>query len=231
MAMTAFAGVVTSPLFATGCQTTGVGDPCTPESEYNTDFAGFSEKEVNVESKSYQCQTRLCLVNHFRGRVSCPYGQQSDGTVDPGTGATDSCWVPGTAPNPPPNPSPGPLATPYTPNRITGPLVNPNDPNSPPADTKNQHAVPAQCTERKAADSVYCSCRCADINGGQGGNSVYCKCPQGFHCSQLVGTIGQGNEGLTGGYCVKDNHDYDISGTCTSCTTNDKCGDARNTGQ
>ena len=38
-------------------------------------FTGFDEKEVNVESKSFQCRTRICLVNHFRGRVSCPYGQ------------------------------------------------------------------------------------------------------------------------------------------------------------
>src|ERR1700742_1784807 len=37
----------------------GVGDPCTPEQEYDTTFMGFDEKEVNVESKSFQCRTRL----------------------------------------------------------------------------------------------------------------------------------------------------------------------------
>ena len=61
-------------LAAPGCKQTGVGDPCTPEQEYSTTFRGFDEKEVNVESKSFQCQTRLCLVNHFQGRVSCKYG-------------------------------------------------------------------------------------------------------------------------------------------------------------
>ena len=54
------------------CQDEGVGDPCTPEQEYNPSFIGFDEKEVNVESKSFQCRTRICLVNHFRGRASCP---------------------------------------------------------------------------------------------------------------------------------------------------------------
>ena len=63
----------------TGCSASGVGDPCIPEQEYNEQFLGFSQKEVNVESKSFQCQTRVCLVNHFRGRVSCPYGQTAAG--------------------------------------------------------------------------------------------------------------------------------------------------------
>ena len=57
-----------------GCNRGGVGDPCIPEQEFDTSFAGFDPGEVNVESKSFQCLTRLCLVNHFRGRVTCPYG-------------------------------------------------------------------------------------------------------------------------------------------------------------
>ena len=32
-------------------------------------------REENIESRSFQCQTRICLVNHFQGRVSCPLGQ------------------------------------------------------------------------------------------------------------------------------------------------------------
>jgi hypothetical protein len=46
-----------------------------PEDEYQQSFGGFDVNEVNVESGSVQCQTRTCLVNHFQGRVSCPYGQ------------------------------------------------------------------------------------------------------------------------------------------------------------
>jgi len=62
-------------LFPLACQPGGVGDPCTPEDEYNDKFSGFDSKEVNVESKSFQCETRVCLANHFSGRVSCRYGQ------------------------------------------------------------------------------------------------------------------------------------------------------------
>src|SRR5258708_4084948 len=50
--------VVTLLVGAPGCKDVGVGDPCVPEQEYFADFNGFSEKEVNVESKSFQCQTR-----------------------------------------------------------------------------------------------------------------------------------------------------------------------------
>ena len=57
-----------------GCTPGGVGDPCTPEDEYTDQFSGYSVNEVNVESRSFQCETRICLVNHFQGRVSCPYG-------------------------------------------------------------------------------------------------------------------------------------------------------------
>jgi hypothetical protein len=55
----------------------GVGDPCVPEQEGDATFAGFSEKEVNVESKSLQCKTNLCLVNHFRGRTDLPHGAET----------------------------------------------------------------------------------------------------------------------------------------------------------
>lgn len=72
------------------CQPGGVGDPCTPEDEYTTTFSGFDHKEVNVESKSFQCETRVCLVNHFQGRVSCKYGQ-----AQPATPADANCFVPG----------------------------------------------------------------------------------------------------------------------------------------
>ena len=61
-----------------GCDADGVGDPCIPEDEYSPTFSGFALSEVNTESRSFQCQSRLCLVNHFQGRVSCPYGQSSN---------------------------------------------------------------------------------------------------------------------------------------------------------
>src|SRR3954468_15101988 len=66
-----------SALGAVGCNPGGVGDPCTPEDEYQQTFNGFQVTETNVESRSFQCETRICLVNHFRGRVSCRLGQPS----------------------------------------------------------------------------------------------------------------------------------------------------------
>ncbi|MEI9938857.1 MAG: hypothetical protein WDO69_16690 [Pseudomonadota bacterium] len=78
-------------LFPLACQPGGVGDPCTPEDEYGRTFSGYDAKEVNVESKSFQCETRVCLVNHFQGRVSCKYGQAAPAAD--GTGA--NCHVPG----------------------------------------------------------------------------------------------------------------------------------------
>jgi len=77
-------------LLPLACQPGGVGDPCTPEDEYGINFSGYDAKEVNVESKSFQCETRICLANHFQGRVSCKYGQAL-----PGSPAEARCHVPG----------------------------------------------------------------------------------------------------------------------------------------
>jgi hypothetical protein len=76
-------------LLTTGCPPGGVGDPCIPEDEYQNAFSGYSIGEVNIESRSFQCETRVCLVNHFQGRVSCPYGQ-NEGNQQGG------CKIPGT---------------------------------------------------------------------------------------------------------------------------------------
>jgi hypothetical protein len=72
--LTFFAGLALALSGALACESGGVGDPCTPEDEFFDTFSGFSLGEVNVESRSFQCETRVCLVNKFQGRVSCPYG-------------------------------------------------------------------------------------------------------------------------------------------------------------
>jgi hypothetical protein len=185
---------------APGCKDEGIGDPCVPEQEYNADFLGFDEKEVNVESKSFQCRTRLCLVNHFRGRVSCPYGQDADGNAP--TNAK-GCTVPGT----------------------DAKIAGAKDPTTKDfIDTKKKSTVEAQCIDRSANNAVYCSCRCADINGQQPSDQNFCTCPDGFQCERLVTSIGQGNEGLTGSYCIKTNTKYDPTTACTqgTCDPNDK---------
>jgi hypothetical protein len=190
---------------ASGCSQTGVGDPCTPEQEYDTQFNGFDPNEVNVESKSFQCQTRLCLVNHFQGRVSCPYGQNADGS--PPSGAKAGCAIPGAtwdASN----------------NKMQDIVGNPQD-------TKTKAAVNAQCTDRLAKDTVYCSCRCANLDGNTNDGANYCTCPDGFTCTQLVTSIGVGDTGLTGAYCIKNNTKFQngaCNATCNPATDAQKCG-------
>lgn len=66
------------------CETGGIGDPCVPEDEYLGEFSGFQVSQENIESRSFQCESRICLVNHFQGRVSCPQGQQDP--LDPANG-------------------------------------------------------------------------------------------------------------------------------------------------
>lgn len=82
-------------LTVTACEAGGIGDPCVPEEEYRTDFSGFSEKEVSIELRSFQCETRVCLVNHFRGRVSCPYGQSEADLDQWPTDDERRCRIPG----------------------------------------------------------------------------------------------------------------------------------------
>lgn len=71
----AVAGVTAIGFLPSSCQTGGIGDPCTPEDEYLGTFAGFKVSQENIESRSFQCESRICLVNHFQGRISCPLGQ------------------------------------------------------------------------------------------------------------------------------------------------------------
>ena len=128
-----FIALATLGLSTLGCEPGGVGDPCIPEDEYRQDFSSFAVTEVNVESKSFQCVTRVCLVNHFQGRVSCPYGQTEAavglaGTELPGDDPA-RCRIPGTDGT-----------------READQIDVPVEP---------------QLNERLAEQAVYCSCRCA----------------------------------------------------------------------
>jgi hypothetical protein len=171
-------------LSATGCSATGIGDPCTPELEYQRDFRGFDIDQVVFESRSFQCQTRLCLVNHFRGRVTCPYGQDEQGV----SRSSGPCLVPGTN------------------ERVTG------EPGAP-----KGAKVEAQCLDRTVDRAVYCSCRCSNTAGRTDDGANYCACADGFECTQLSGSIGSSNEGLTGGFCTKKGTTYGTSACGSSC--------------
>ena len=103
-----------------------------------------------MESRSFQCETRLCLVNHFQGRVSCPYGQPESEAKTPTKPDFKLCHIPGTSGH----------------GENGGP------------DNQIKVEVNQQYEGRKAADTVYCSCRC----NGADQSAHYCKCPTGFQC-------------------------------------------------
>lgn len=199
-------------LGALACEPGGVGDPCTPEDEYQTNFGGYDEAEVNVESRSFQCETRLCLVNHFRGRVSCPYGQTE--SVVPKNDLCQDCTG---------------NAAPTDPKRCRVPGTsgaNPGDSIDVP--------VPAQLVSRSAAaspehgdtkDAVYCSCRC----DGPDPNARYCECPSGFTCEKLIDDLGLGSAQLAGSYCIKNGTKYSPTQGGAECNgTLQNCGNKGN---
>jgi hypothetical protein len=205
------AAVSVSVVSGTGCNATGVGDPCVPEAEYLQSFLGFDYKEVNIEQRSFQCQTRLCLANHFQGRVTCPYGQNSNGT-----GAGSASYA-GTG---------QPCTTPIN-QSVTG--VDPTTGTVLNVAGQQPGAVLPQCVERTADKAVYCSCRCADVDGNKPSDQVFCDCPTGFSCTQLVSSVGALNANLTGAYCVKSGTVFDADTfACTDCDpTAAKCGAAQ----
>jgi len=181
---------------ALGCESGGVGDPCIPEEEYKQPFSGFSLSEVNVESRSFQCETRVCLVNHFQGRVSCPYGQTTADIT--GKQPTDParCRVPGTT---------GEVCVTPAGNTTDCNMANSMDPNARNVDEVTLPVAP-QLIFRSTNDAVYCSCRCA----GPEPAARYCECPSGFECEELIRDIGvEGRGQLVGSYCIKPGTKYD----------------------
>jgi hypothetical protein len=188
-------------LFSMGCNEGGVGDPCTPEDEYQTEFSGFSVTEVNVESRSFQCETRVCLVNNFQGRVSCPYGQTQADIDACLMGGTSSCTKPGGAAD-------RICTVPGTSGARAEDII--------------EVSVEPQLFERQADQAVYCSCRC----DGPDPNARYCECPSGFVCEELVDDLGLGSGQLAGSYCVRDGTLFDqsqrVGGTCS--VTEGNCG-------
>jgi hypothetical protein len=184
-------------LAALGCTPGGVGDPCTPEDEYQQTFNGFQVTETNVESRSFQCETRLCLVNHFQGRVSCRLGQQSQLDVNgaPIAGYKPSCSIPGTA--------------------VTA------DPAS--KDNINVEVKP-QLISRQTEKAVYCSCRCdgPDKNARYCECPEGFQCEKLVDDLKITDSAGQ----LAGSYCIRAGSKYDPTDpTVDTCLDNPtKCG-------
>ena len=79
-AVVGLAAVAISSCDGGGKTTPGsLGRACVPIDEYAPGFSGYDEEEIMVENHNAACgEDSVCLVNHFRGRVTCPYGQTQD---------------------------------------------------------------------------------------------------------------------------------------------------------
>jgi hypothetical protein len=161
-----FASFALAAFSSVACESGGVGDPCTPEDEFFDNFTGFSLREVNVESRSYQCETRVCLVNKFQGRVSCPYG--TNGTPpDPNAAATVTHNLPCELPS-----FPGYVTVPVLPQRI---------------DRRPDVSVYCSCRcDGPDPNARYCECpsgfECAEIVESNGGADTGQEQLAGSYC-------------------------------------------------
>ncbi|GAC1352753.1 MAG: hypothetical protein NVS3B20_13480 [Polyangiales bacterium] len=194
---------------ALGCETSAVGDPCTPEKELDPAFNQFDPSEYGTELNSPQCETRVCLRHYFKGRVTCPYGNGAKVPSDPSARCVPVAGKMGLFVYAKAD------GTPLSSTAFCCPI---------PGDIEQraiQKPVDPQCRDRPAKDAVYCSCRCdvpddPDIDRSQ---INLCACPTGFSCTPLCGIYGKkpdgspnviGNcttiqpKGLWGSYCVKD---------------------------
>lgn len=214
------------------CQSGGVGDPCVPEDEQNPAFPGFDPAEENIESRSFQCETRICLVNHFQGRVSCPLGQEEpvpcaspDDTSCPegkkcveaetleepcDPGAEGGGCEEGLSCDPVEKRckryvchAPGACQV----ASMTEGENQGKDCCVPGTDRPVSASVCGQCeagSPRGAERSVYCSCRCGPPDGTPPEEGVnYCECPSGYECSEIRKDYGLGDKQLAGKYCIK----------------------------
>ena len=161
-----------------GSTATGASATRARQTGGTADFVGVRPEGGQRRVEVFQCRTRLCLVNHFRGRVSCPYGQN-------------------------------------------GPVTRPSARKAPrsPARTRKRSAkgldgrvrrqgqavkVPTQCVDRSADKAVYCSCRCADINGDKPSDQTFCDCRTASSATVSSPPLAVAcRENLTGSYCIR----------------------------
>jgi hypothetical protein len=189
----------------------GIGAPCVPNDESGPTFQAFSVLGVSLAKGVVACATGACLVNHFQGRVTCPYGQ-----TEPGMGPKG------------PNGSPAAAESSQNGCKTPGASLSPVTATNMSVAGFPAGAVPAQITgtgagDRTANKTVYCSCRCANPEGKTDDGASYCTCPGGFSCTQLVTAIGADDD-MAGAYCVLAGTTYepattDTADVCTATAT------------
>lgn len=174
------------PTVSTPLSAKTVGAACVPERENDPTFEGYDETEVTLEVPlGTKSGGPVCLIDHFRGRVSCPYGQ----TDDHGAREAPTCRTPKGEP-------------------VVG----------------GANAwVQAQCMDRRPAQAVYTSCRCANTDGKTDDGEDYCACPDGFACSEVFFALGSVGGGVEGTYCGRKSNAYDGNNACRQVCKGDRC--------
>ena len=174
-----------------GCGPSYIGTPCVGSEEYDEAFLGYDPGEVRVSTTSDP--DVVCLAYHFRGRATCPYGQDKAGTALPNIdGATGGSFPEGV----------GPCLTP------TGAPVT-GDPIGDPYDLAQ---VEPQCLDRPASKVVFFSCRCANADGKTDDGATYCSCSNGTKCQSLASPFI--DFGTSDAYCIPPGVIYDPSSAC-----------------
>ncbi len=64
-------------LALSGCQVSGVGDPCVPQA---IPSGGFQFKDIVIETTSVMCRTRVCLVYQFVGDPTHTFTTEENNT-------------------------------------------------------------------------------------------------------------------------------------------------------
>ena len=171
----------------TACDDSLIGTPCVPATEESSPtFTGYDDQEVVIDPSSDHFH--VCLVNHFRGLTTCPFGQNAAGTGHP---LADG----GSAPFP----------------EGVGPCV---DSHGAPV----VGAVAPQCTDRLARDTVFWTCPCANPEGKTDDGRSYCSCPSGMTCAPLVPPNGDAVVSPNLLYCIPSGTDYEPFASCAqSC--------------
>ena len=70
-----------------------VGDPCVPCDEFSVEFSGNTESGAQLQYNAPMCGGGVCMSKHFRGRVTCPFGNPQGGSKY--EGADQDCRAPG----------------------------------------------------------------------------------------------------------------------------------------
>lgn len=161
----------------------GIGDPCTPEGELDPNGGGAYIGDTSLDVASTSCDSRVCLAFHFQGRVTCPFGNGQR------TGQVGTC-------SPVPD-FPG-LYT--LDGAVSGELCCPVQGDV--SQTPLHLPVEAQCSAKRAIDSVYCSCRCDVPAGVDRATTNLCACPSGFACVPILEEPALPS-GVRGSYCLR----------------------------